>query len=168
MSNPKITRRRFLEVAGGTLAVASAPGYLKILASSVTSSLKTRRKLGRTDLLLTPVGFGAQRTNDPDLIRYALDCGINHVETSWAYGMGKPGNNCECVGKAIQGKRDSICLTVAYLPVKNTGHLTVQKQFEDSLRDLGTDHIDIFLWKQPEGIGAITPEHIEYLQKLKS
>jgi uncharacterized protein len=109
------------------------------------------RRLGETDLVLSRVGFGAQRTQDPDLIRYALDQGINHIETSWLYGMGGTrNNNCKCLGKAIAGRRDSVCLSVAYEALFPPEHrFWLPHQFEQTLRDLGTDHVDLFLWHHP-------------------
>ncbi len=102
--------------------------------------------------MLSPVGFGAQRTRDADLIRYALDQGINHIETSWLYGFGRPGNSCECVGKAIAGRRDSVRLAVAFEAGFPSGSKAwIAHQFEQTLRDLGTDHIDVFLWHHPGG-----------------
>ena len=56
------------------------------------------RQLGRTNIQLTSVGFGAQHTRDSDLIRYAIDHGFNYVETAWGYGFGQPGNSSEAVG----------------------------------------------------------------------
>jgi len=113
------------------------------------------RPLGKTGLLLSPVGYGAQHTRDADLIRYALDQGINHIETAWPYGFGHPGNSCECIGKAIAGRRDSVCLAVAYEAVPApTRKIWVANQFEQTLRDLGTDHIDVFLWHHPGGGSA--------------
>jgi hypothetical protein len=110
------------------------------------------RRLGKTGLFFSPVGFGAQHSRDTDLIRYALDHGVNHIETSWLYGFGRPGNSCECIGKAIAGRRDSVRLAVAYeAAAKPTSKAWLANQFEQTLRDLGTDHIDIFLWHHPGG-----------------
>jgi aryl-alcohol dehydrogenase-like predicted oxidoreductase len=110
------------------------------------------RHLARTGLMLSRLGFGAQHTRDPDLIRYALDQGINHIETAWIYGFGRPGNSCECIGKAIADRRDSVCLSVAYsTEFKPTSRAWLPNQFEQTLRDLGTDHIDVFLWHHPGG-----------------
>jgi aryl-alcohol dehydrogenase-like predicted oxidoreductase len=110
------------------------------------------RPLGKTNLMLSPVGFGAQHTRDPELIRYALDQGMNHIETAWNYGFGRPGNSCECIGNAIAGRRDSVFLAVAYSaePPPTSG-AWLRNQFEQTLRDLATDHIDIFLWHHPGG-----------------
>jgi predicted aldo/keto reductase-like oxidoreductase len=110
------------------------------------------------------LGFGAQHTRDADLIRYALDQGVNLIETDWAYGFGRPGNSCECIGKAIAGKRDSVCLAVAYEAMaKPTSKIWVANQFEQTLRDLKTDHIDIFLWHHPGG-GSINNSELTLQQ----
>lgn len=128
------------------------------------------RQLGKTDLQLTPVGYGAQHTRDSELIRYAIDQGINYIETAWGYGFGKPGNSCECIGKAISGVRDHVHLLVAYFGrAPRTSKAWVDNQFEQTLRDLATDYIDVFLWHQPESIEEITKgEHIDLMQKFKS
>ena len=110
------------------------------------------RRLGKTGLMLSSVGFGAQRTRDADLVRYALDQGMNHIETAWSYGFGRPGNSCECIGKAIAGRRDSVCLAAAYsTEASPTSKAWLPNQFEQTLRDLGTDHIEVFLWHHPGG-----------------
>ena len=102
--------------------------------------------------MLSPLGFGAQHTRDADLLRGALDRGVNLIETAFAYGFGKAGNSCECIGKALAGKRDLVCLAVAYqAEPKPTSKIWVANQFEQTLRDLKTDHIDVFLWHHPGG-----------------
>ena len=159
----KIARREFTKKLGGAGigAVLAAAGCRpseeekarsqKPSGERGTGERTIRRRLGKTDLVLSPVGFGAQRTRDPDLIRYALDQGMNHIETAWGYGWGLPGNSCECIGKAIAGKRDSVCLAVAYEAGMPPGSKAwLPNQFEQTLRDLGTDHIDLFLWHHPQ------------------
>ncbi len=160
----KITRREFAKKlggigVGGVLAFGGArlAGEEKPVSGagqekqSAVGQTKLRR-LGKTGLMLSPVGFGAQRTRDADLIRYALDQGMNHIETAWSYGFGRPGNSCECIGKAIAGRRDSVCLAVAYEAApRPESKAWLANQFEQTLRNLGTDHIDIFLWHDQSG-----------------
>ena len=160
----KLTRREFTKKLGGL-------GVVGLLGLEARGSQETEkplsetphekpgavgqprlRRLGRTGLMLSAVGFGAQRTRDADLIRYALDQGMTHIETAWSYGFGRPGNSAECIGKAIAGRRDSVCLAVAYEAAPPpTSKVWLPHQFEQTLRDLGTDHIDIFLWHHPGG-----------------
>jgi aryl-alcohol dehydrogenase-like predicted oxidoreductase len=160
----KITRREFTKKlsglgVGGMLAFGGCGSREDEKSLSETTPEKPGaagqsklRRLGKTGLVLSSVGFGAQRTRDADLIRYALDQGMTHIETAWSYGFGRPGNSCECIGKAIAGRRDSVCLAVAYEAVPPpTSKVWLPNQFEQTLRDLGTDHIDIFLWHHPGG-----------------
>lgn len=158
----KINRREFTKKLGG-LGVGGmlsfGSGCLAAEEKAVAAPEKQSavgqtklRRLGKTGLMLSPVGFGAQRTRDADLIRYALDQGMNHIETAWSYGFGRPGNSCECIGKAIAGRRDAVCLAVAYeVAPPPTSKSWLANQFEQTLRDLGTDHIDVFLWHDQSG-----------------
>jgi aryl-alcohol dehydrogenase-like predicted oxidoreductase len=122
------------------------------------------RRLGKTELELSRVGFGAQHTRDADLIRYALDHGVNHIETAWAYGFGRPGSSCDCIGKAIAGRRDAVRLAVAYQTEPSSkSKAWLANQFEQTLRALGTDHIDVFLWHHPGG-GSINHSELTLKQ----
>ena len=102
----QITRREFTktlsQIGLGASALAMV-AYGNGAQGKGTSDQMKQRKLGRTDLKVLPLGFGAQHTRDADLIHGALDQGVNLIETAWAYGFGKPGNSCECIGKAIAG-----------------------------------------------------------------
>lgn len=101
---------------------------------SETDEQTKLRRLVKTDLMLSPVGFGAQRTKDAELIRYALDQGINHIETWWLCASGRPDSSCVCIGKAIAGKRDSVCLAAAYLAGARPGSESgPAHQFEETV-----------------------------------
>src|ERR1700704_3984033 len=73
-----------------------------------------KRKLGRTDMTITPVGFGAWAIGGPDwavgwgaqddqksvaAIRHAVERGINWVDTAAIYGLG---HSEEIVGAALK------------------------------------------------------------------
>jgi predicted aldo/keto reductase-like oxidoreductase len=163
----KMKRRKFMKIAAGTGIGAIVTGCNQDSQKPV--DVLPLRQLGRTGIQITPVGFGAQHTRDSDLIRYAIDRGINYIETAWGYGFGKPGNSSEAVGKAIAGIRDKVYLFVAHTgKAPPTSKGWVANQFEQTLRDLGTDYIDVFLWHQPETIEEITKgPHIDIMQKWK-
>jgi predicted aldo/keto reductase-like oxidoreductase len=167
-SEIKIKRRKFLKVVAGISIGTVVTGCTKD-SEKPTKGIGLRQ-LGRTDLQLTPVGYGAQHTRDSELIRYAIDQGINYIETAWGYGFGQPGNSCESTGKAISGVRDKVYLFVAYMGrAPRTSKAWVGNQFEQTLRDLATDYIDVFLWHQPESIEEMTKgEHIDLVEKWKS
>jgi len=81
--------------------------------------------------------MGAMTTRDPDVIRYAVDHGVNYVDTADCY-MG--GENERIVGRALEGVRDKVVLAskVHIAPVDR-----MIASVENSLRSLKTDVIDI-------------------------
>ncbi len=164
----KIKRREFLKVVAGMGIGAAVTGWTN--GSQKLTKEVPLRQLGRTDFQITPVGYGAQHTRDSELIRYAIDQGVNYIETAWGYGSGQPGNSSESICKAISRVRDKVYLFVAYMGrVPRTSKAWVSNQFEQTLHDLATDYIDVFLWHQPDSIEEITKgEHIDLMEKWKS
>jgi aryl-alcohol dehydrogenase-like predicted oxidoreductase len=84
-------------------------------------------------------------------IHRALDIGINLLDTADIYG---PHTNEELVGKAIAGRREEVFLATKFGIVRDPDDPTkrgidgspeyVRSRCEDSLRRLGTDHVDIY------------------------
>jgi aryl-alcohol dehydrogenase-like predicted oxidoreductase len=84
-------------------------------------------------------------------IRTAIDLGINHLDTSDAYGAGA---NEAMVGEAIQGRRARAFITTKFAwvldgdgkPVRLDGSPAhVRKACEASLKRLRTDYIDLYV-----------------------
>lgn len=117
------------------------------------------RKLG--DLNVSAIGLGCMgmsafyggRDEDKaiDTIHYALDNGVNFLDTADMYG---PWTNEELVGKAIKGRRDQIILATKFgneidADGKRTGRVNgkpeyIRQAVEGSLKRLGTDYIDLY------------------------
>ena len=99
-------------------------------------------RLGKTDLLVTEVGFGGipimRRTREDAvaLLRRALDLGINFIDTANGYADSE-----EKIGEAIQGRRDQVILATKALG--RTGE-TFRKQAEASFQRMRTDYIDLY------------------------
>ena len=96
-----------------------------------------KRPLGKTGIAVSPIGFGAMTTRDADVIRYAVDKGVDYVDTADCY-MG--GENERIVGRALKGVRDKVVLAskVHIGPVDQ-----MIRSVENSLKSLDTDVIDI-------------------------
>jgi aryl-alcohol dehydrogenase-like predicted oxidoreductase len=128
-----------------------------------------RRRLGHTDLVVSEVGFGTWtlvtdwwgRTDDPhDMIKAALDTGINFFDTAPVYGADGAG---ETILRDYLSRRDEIVLTtkVGYdisAERKHPGQSerphdwrpgSVRQQVDASLTRLGTDHIDLLQLHNP-------------------
>src|SRR5439155_4557455 len=96
--------------------------------------------------------FGAWGNPDHDdcirIIHYALDAGINFVDTADVYSAGE---SEVIVGKALKGRRDDVVLaTKAHYPTgpgsnnRGNSRLYLMRAIENSLRRLGTDHIHLY------------------------
>jgi aryl-alcohol dehydrogenase-like predicted oxidoreductase len=115
--------------------------------------------------------FGAWGNTDVDecvrIVHEALDAGINFVDTADVYSSGE---SEEIVGRALKGRRDGIVLASKVHGDMGPGpnehgnsRLWITTEIENSLRRLGTDHIDLYQIHRPEGgtdidetLGALT------------
>src|SRR5436190_14883408 len=102
--------------------------------------------------------FGPWGNTDEDecvrIIHTALDAGINFVDTADVYGEGR---SEEIVGKALKGRRDQVVLATKVHGQMGKGpneqgnsRLWIMREVENSLRRLGTDHIDLYQIHRPE------------------
>jgi aryl-alcohol dehydrogenase-like predicted oxidoreductase len=134
-----------------------------------------RRRLGSSDLEISPVGVGTApigstpewsiywgRQDETEAIRAihaAIDEGINWIDTAPFYGWGRAE---EIVGRAIRDRRDRAyvftkCGTVRLPDGDDRMDLSpaqIRRDLEESLRRLGTDHVDLL---QPHDIDRSVP-----------
>jgi aryl-alcohol dehydrogenase-like predicted oxidoreductase len=128
------------------------------------------RKLGNSDLQLTPVGFGAwaiggggwefawgsqEDTDSVAAILRALEVGVNWIDTAAVYGTG---HSEEIVARALQqwkGDRPYIFTKCVLRWDENRkvypdhSAASIRKECEDSLRRLQTDMIDLYQMHWP-------------------
>jgi predicted aldo/keto reductase-like oxidoreductase len=144
-SNHGVTRRQFLELsAAATAAVAAAGSGGFAWAAEVRQGIPYRT-LGRTGEKVSLVGVGGSHIGmqkdekeSVQIIRAALDRGINFLDNSWDYNDGK---SEERMGKALRdGYRQK-----AFLMTKIDGRTqgSAAKQLDESLKRLQTDHVDL-------------------------
>lgn len=119
------------------------------------------RILGETGLKVTSVGFGCMITSDPSVIERAADIGITYFDTARVY---QNGNNERMVGAALKGKRQNITLS-SKTPSKTKE--TALADLDTSLKELGTDHLDIWYLHAKTKPSEITDELIEAQQTAK-
>jgi aryl-alcohol dehydrogenase-like predicted oxidoreductase len=133
--------------------------------AGMQTTLETRR-LGTTDLHITPIGFGAWAIGGGDwkfgwgaqddaqsvaAIRRALDRGVNWIDTAAAYGFG---HSEEIVAKALDGlaERPYVFTKCGLVPsgkndgspVENISRDSIVAECEASLRRLRVETIDLY------------------------
>jgi aryl-alcohol dehydrogenase-like predicted oxidoreductase len=121
------------------------------------------RLLGRTgvrvsEYMLGTMSFGSDGNTDEreciSIVHAAFDRGINFIDTADTYSHGEAE---QIVGRAISGRRDKIVLATKFrLPAGNGqneqggSRYWIMTQVENSLRRLGTDHIDLYQMHRPD------------------
>jgi aryl-alcohol dehydrogenase-like predicted oxidoreductase len=118
-----------------------------------------RRRLGRGDLFVSPVGLGcmslsgvygaADDATSEALIHHAIDHGVNHFDSSDMYGWG---HNETVLGRALKGRREGVVLASKFGQIRRDGQPNgvdgtpayVAQACDASLARLGVDVIDLY------------------------
>ena len=161
-------RRRFLRQAAALCASVAIGGAVSGADGSppsggVAPAAIPRRTLGKTGLEVSILGVGgytlAQAPSQEEatkIVGEAFDAGINYFDTAWEYG---DGTGEQWLGSALQGHRDKVILT-SQVCTHGRDKSVGMRQLEESLKRLGTDHLDLWLihevnyWNDPELIFA--------------
>ncbi len=133
------------------------------------------RTLGKTGIKVPVVSMGVMNTDNPSLVRVALDSGMVMLDTAQTY---QRGQNEGMIGEVIKGRpRDSyVIATKARLPNNQTTGLYTEeateeaflKKVDSSLKNLGLDYVDIYyhhnVWKRES---ALYEPILKALEKVK-
>ncbi|MDH5461021.1 MAG: aldo/keto reductase, partial [Candidatus Bathyarchaeota archaeon] len=101
-----------------------------------------KRRLGRTGLQVSAIGFGGipiialSRKEAEKVVRHAFEKGINYFDTARAYGDSE-----DKIGAALKDVRDDV--VIATKTHQRTKEEAARAGLKQSLRNLQTDRIDI-------------------------
>lgn len=151
----------------------------------------TTRRLGRTDMELTTVGFGAWAIGGGDwafgwgpqddaqsiaTIRHAAERGINWIDTAAVYGLG---HSEEIVRQALEdipvGERPYVFTKCGMVwneddrrasPKQVLRPESIRRECEASLRRLGVDRIDLYQFHWPDQSGTAVEDSWGEMAKL--
>ena len=157
--NNAIPRRAFLGKGlaclvgaglGASGVVTSADGQGKTPAApkgeaeaNAKPEIQEYRPLGTTGWKVSDIAFGNAGMKDPVLLEYAIERGINYVDTARQY------FDMEVViGKIFPRKRDKVFLTTKLMPELVTADVTIDEVLagiDESLGRLNTDYVDCCL-----------------------
>jgi aryl-alcohol dehydrogenase-like predicted oxidoreductase len=112
-----------------------------------TSTEIPRRPFGKTGEQVSILGLGGWHLGVPKtdrdavrLVHEAIDSGVTFMDNAWDY---NDGVSEERMGKALHGRRDQVFLMTKLCTHGRDGR-TAMRQLEESLRRLGTDHLDLW------------------------
>jgi len=162
------SRRNFLAAGLALPAVASASRSADSEQSQTQPPARLPsgtglhyRTLGKTGMRVTTVGYGCMITSDPTVITRAVDMGINYFDTSRNY---QGGQNERMVGAALGARRKDVFLTSKCDTHTGPGILA---ELDTSLRELNTDHLDVWHLHGLSDPAQITDELVEAQYKAK-
>lgn len=158
----------------------------------MTADALPKRRLGRTDMNITPVGLGAWAIGGGDwavgwgeqddsksiaAIRHAVERGINWIDTAAIYGLG---HSEEVVRRALadmpQGERPYVFTKCGLrwddnnrmAPPQNVGRPdSIRAECEASLKRLGVERIDLYQMHWPARDGTAIEDYWGTLLDLK-
>lgn len=148
-----MNRRNFLKSAAGFggYVILSPERSLETVEPAKKKIKPVYRMLGKTGLKLPVISMGVMNSDNPNLVKAALDAGIVHLDTAHGYQQGR---NEKIIGSVIRDyPRDSyVIATKIYDSARDrekgifteraTGKGFLQK-FDKSLARLGLDYVDI-------------------------
>lgn len=130
------------------------------------------RKFGKTDLITSPIvygcmggagAFGAQEETDSiEALQEAFNVGINFFDTAEAYGNGY---SEQLLSRALGDKRSELVIS-SKVATPNLAPDDVIEACERSLKNLGTDFIDLYMLHWPNRDVPLA-DSIGALKKLK-
>lgn len=132
----------------------------------MTPPTQELRPLGRTDILVTPVAMGCwpitgitsidvNEAGSLATIAAAFDAGINFFDTAYCYGF--EGESERMIGRVFAGRRDQIVIATKGgihwedgKQGRDGSPAMLKRECEESLRRLGTDHVDLLYLHAPD------------------
>ena len=125
------------------------------------------RQLGRSGIAVSPIALGcwpiagmaSAGVNDSDslaAITASVEQGVNFFDTAYCYGMN--GESERLLALALRSRRDKIVLAtkcgIEWAPPRQQiidgRPATLRRQFEESLRRLATDHVELLYLHAPD------------------
>ncbi len=150
-----------------------------------------KRRLGKTDLEITTVGFGAwaiggggwvygwgpqDDAGSIAAIRHAVSRGVNWIDTAAIYGLG---HSEEVVGRALRempaSERPFVFTKCGMVPnrerpfdepERNLRPDSIRREVEASLRRLGVERIDLYQFHWPDAVGTPIEDSWQEMARL--
>jgi aryl-alcohol dehydrogenase-like predicted oxidoreductase len=164
-----------------------------MITSRASKTALPKRRLGRTDMNITPVGFGAWAIGGADwavgwgaqdddksiaAIRHAVERGVNWIDTAAIYGLGRSEEVVRAALKEIPANERPFVFTKCGLrwdendrqafPRQVGARDSIRREVEDSLRRLGLERIDLYQMHWPAKDGTPLEDYWRTLLELKA
>src|SRR5882724_11105889 len=137
------------------------------LAARAGAKVQRYVTLGRTGMQVSDISFGGSRlgAGEGDVVRHALDRGINYFDIADSY---RGGDSETTVGEALRGKRDRVYLASKTYASPGDHRDSMMRSLEQSLRRLRTDYVDVYFNHAVNEVERLkNPEWHEFTARAK-
>lgn len=148
-------RREF----GATAAALPLAAAFSASAGADDKDAIPRRAFGKTGEKVSCLGLGGYHIGKAEskevavkIVHEAIDAGVNFLDNAWEYNGHQ---SEEWMGAAVKGRRDKVFL-MTKVCTHGRGKEVALKQLDESLKRLGTDHLD--LWQIHEVVYENDPD----------
>lgn len=163
-------RREFLRWSAATgiagTAASVAPG-IHASDAPLPFTVQAYHRLGRTDLEISDISMGTSnlRTGQEDLVRFALDKGINYFDSAHSYTRGQSETT---LGNALKDVRDDVYIVSKAVTRADASVEWLMNHLETSLRRLQTDYVDVYMCHAVNEVERISSESWnEFISRAK-
>lgn len=167
-SDEHMNRRELLR-RGAFTGLAAGLLPLRGEGQARLSNVQVRRyvPLGRTGIQMSDVSFGSSRLYEgqENLVRHALDRGINYFDTANSY---TGGDSEITLGNALRGKREKVFIASKTYASATESKESLMQDLEGSLRRLQTDYVDVYFNHAVNDVSRLkNPEWHEFAEQAK-
>jgi predicted aldo/keto reductase-like oxidoreductase len=123
--------------------------------------------LGRTGIRMSDISFGGSglAAGQGDIVRHALDRGINYLDTAESY---RGGDSETTIGDVVRGRRDRVYIASKTYTSPTDRRDAMMRALEESLRRLGTDYVDVYFNHAVNDVARMkNPEWREFTARAK-
>ncbi|MFQ6108737.1 MAG: aldo/keto reductase [Candidatus Aminicenantales bacterium] len=162
-----ISRRNFLTaISSGLLGLGLTTKGETVLhqegmekGESFPPKIQKYNPLGNTGLKVSDVSCGAISLFEPNVLRYAFDCGVNYFDTAESYLRTKSET---FIGQALKHVRDKVIITTkhAYSSREKVKKADIIRRVEASLKRMQTDYVDVAMIHQCNDLSLLQNEDI--------
>ena len=167
----RMDRRDFLKasaagLAGVGTALAAGPAAAgPAAAAPAPAKIKTYRELGRTGFKASDIGIGTSQTFPTEVLKAAVDAGVNYFDTGEGYGRGAAERS---IGEAITGRdRKSLFITTKLRFDGLADTAAVAAKLDESLGRLQTDYVDCLMMNPPNAAAVKSEVYHQAIAELK-
>lgn len=136
-------------------------------AGQTAAQVRRYVSLGRTGIKMSDISFGSSRLDagDEDVVRHALDRGINYFDTAESY---RGGDSETTIGNVVHVRRDKVYLTSKVITSSSERKESMMRVLEGSLGRLRTDYVDVYFNHAVNNVGRLkNPEWHEFTEQAK-